>query len=414
MLKARWTICSTNIHADSFPVALISKRYALKRQLRSIVAIMIVLFIGSVERSIRADASEFTIDVVAQGCEANTSIRGIAFSPDNQYVLTSWNLGESRLWDIKTGKAVKTWTQPPEQHAIDSVGFSPDGKSALTATDTNVTIWDVATGNKQQTLNLTADNRDGVDAIFAADGKQVITGESDGARVWDSSTGNLIYFFPGRVDREHGKRLQVSSDGTYLVLEDAKPGVGVNLWNIPTRTKIRTFKFPADGAFAPDSKSLMVSNYANGQKDELYLLDISANQKLKDFPISTSLIKIVFSPDGRYFLGGHDVYDVELWDIRRTLRLHSFDFVPFLSYTFYPDSQWVLVLYTSSEDNQTLRMVVWDIPSNRTAREWSIPLGQFAATRSSLSNNGRYLGVAAGNTVRLIDAHTGEQIRQLC
>jgi len=223
----------------------------------------------------------------AQQCEAMATIRGFALSPDNQYMLASWNPGEANLWDIKTGNVVRTWTQPSDSHAIHSVGFSPNGKFAFTAAATNVVVWDVATGSKQQILNLNAEFIDGVDATFVDDGRQIITGEIDGAKLWDVSTGNLVYFFPGVIDRGLGERLQISPDGNYLLLDDDEPGKGQNLWNVKTRTIIHTFEYPAEEDFAPDNKTLLVSHLTDSHvpEGEMYLFDMAKSKKLKTFPI---------------------------------------------------------------------------------------------------------------------------------
>jgi WD40 repeat protein len=370
--------------------------------------LLLIIFVGIANLTFKVDATVSAKHSLAQQCEANTNIRSIAFSPDNQYVLASWNLGESRLWDIKTGKVAKTWIQSSDSHAIHSVGFSQDGKSAFTAAATNVVIWDVASGNKQQILNLNAEFIDGIDATFVDDGRQIITGEIDGARLWDVSTGNLVYFFPGSIDRGLGERLQISSDGNYLLLNDDEPGKGQNLWNVKTRTIIHTFEYPTEEDFAPDNKTLIVSD----SNDELYLFNIPTNKKLKTFPTSTNLGEMVFSPDGKYFLAAHGLRDIELWDVKKSVRLHTFDLL-YVRYTFFPDSQRVLVLYSSSQAEQMLRFVVWDVPSNQTIREWSIPLS-YGALRGIISNHGKYLWIVADNTIQLLNAQTGELIRHFC
>ncbi len=54
----------------------------------------------------KADASS----TPTSACEANTYILSIAFSPDDEYVLATWNIGEARMWDARTGLLLRTFT----------------------------------------------------------------------------------------------------------------------------------------------------------------------------------------------------------------------------------------------------------------------------------------------------------------
>ena len=305
----------------------------MKSPLRLIAMIMAVILIGGINRRIKAVAQASATNTTAtQSCQANATIWSIALSPDNQYVLASWNGGESRLWDIKTGKVVRIWPQNGDE--VTSVGFSPDGKSAFTASRGGVVIWDVGTGDKLKVFNLTADNIDGVDAAFVENGKQILIVESVNARLWDIATGNMVHFFQGFVDHEHGESFQISPDGNYMLLNDYDnvPSKGQNLWNIQMGELIHTFEYPTEEDFAPDGKSLIVSATDDAQKDELYLFDIATNKRLKTFPISTGLGAMFISPNGKYFVAAR-ANDVELWDVARAVQLHTFHFVPYLSYT---------------------------------------------------------------------------------
>src|SRR5262249_39838640 len=78
---------------------------------------------------------------------------------------------------------------------IESVAFSPDGKTVLTGSrDGTARLWDVQTGANLHTLSYQLDWVG--DAIFSPDGKTILTGGLDGtAQLWDVQTGKRLHIF---------------------------------------------------------------------------------------------------------------------------------------------------------------------------------------------------------------------------
>ena len=61
--------------------------------------------------------------------QLGNNIRSVAFSPDGKYALSgSWDT-TLRLWDVATGRKIRTFTG--HTSFVKSVAFSPDGKYAL-------------------------------------------------------------------------------------------------------------------------------------------------------------------------------------------------------------------------------------------------------------------------------------------
>src|SRR5690242_9263887 len=76
----------------------------------------------------------------------NTSeVLSVAFSPDGRYALTGSNDWTARLWEVSTGRLVRTFTG--HTGGVTSVAFSPDGTEALTASmDRTARLWDIQSG----------------------------------------------------------------------------------------------------------------------------------------------------------------------------------------------------------------------------------------------------------------------------
>jgi Tol biopolymer transport system component len=124
-------------------------------------------------------------------------VNSVAFAPDGRHVLTGSGDGKARLWDVATGKELRTF----EGHSdwVMSVAFSPDGQQALTGSaDKTARLWDVETGQEIRRLQ----HADGVRCVaFSPDGQQVLTGSFDNtARLWDVTTGREIRRFEGHSD----------------------------------------------------------------------------------------------------------------------------------------------------------------------------------------------------------------------
>ena len=83
---------------------------------------------------------------------------------------------------------------------IYAVAFSPDGKSLATSSyDKLIKLWDVATGKEIRTL------KDHIDAVYALaftpDGKRLVSGAADrSVKVWDVASGERLYTMSEPLD----------------------------------------------------------------------------------------------------------------------------------------------------------------------------------------------------------------------
>ena len=200
---------------------------------------------------------------------------------------------------------------------VESVAFSPDGKTLATApmaARCGCGMWPPAARSADPSPTATAQ----VNSVaFSPDGKTLASGSADGTvRLWDVAT-----------------RRQIG--------DDLSGGGAVN-----------------SVAFSPDGKTL-----ATGSADDtVRLWDVATGQQIGD-PLTGHtgpVTSVAFSPDGKTLASGSDDDTVRLWDVASTgiatLTGHT---GPVTSVAFSPDGK----ILASGSDDRTVRL--WDVATGQ-------------------------------------------------
>jgi WD40 repeat protein len=129
----------------------------------------------------------------------------------------SWRCTGSslKLWEVATGKELRSFSG--HTASVDSVAFSPDGRTALSgSSDKTVKLWDVATGKEIKTFS---GHRSGVSSVaFSPDGRTALSGSGSGdstLKLWDVATGQEIRTLAGHMSSI--KSVTFSPDGRYIM-----------------------------------------------------------------------------------------------------------------------------------------------------------------------------------------------------
>ena len=161
--------------------------------------------------------------------EHKDRISQLVFSPDGTHLVSNdYSNDPPRLWDVTTGKMLKTLTTDGFR-TTSGLNFSKDGKTlACGLWDWRIGLWDVATKTHRTTLN----DKDGAIAIrelaFSPDSKTVAgVSENDKIQIWDVNTGEELSSF--RTGHTHGSTtLAFSSDRSILASGQGKT---IRLWD---------------------------------------------------------------------------------------------------------------------------------------------------------------------------------------
>jgi WD40 repeat protein len=196
------------------------------------------------------------------------------FSPDGKLVVVKHQDHIIRLWDVMTGKLLRSLprigvARTPHPHA-----FSPDGRTLAIAPafpdDGVIRLYETATGKEEGRLAW-GDTTDTSSLIFSPDGRYLLAahrrrsrmeggppergGEEDALRLWDRDSGRIVRRFPMGVDWHTA--VVISPDGKTVA---AAEGDHVLLWEFTSgaeRGRLTGHRDTIESlAFSPDRRLL--------------------------------------------------------------------------------------------------------------------------------------------------------------
>lgn len=285
-------------------------------------------------------------------------VRAVAVSPEGKLVAASRG-NQVHLFELKTVKAekkgekdktewayAKTLTDPqlktpdgkPAKAAhislVESMAFSPDGKTLLTGSFQELTAWDVAKGEPKQHLTGFADRVCAV--AFSADGKKFATGggaptEDGEVKVFDAATYKLFAEVKaGHSDTVFG--VAFSPDGKLLATCGADKFVKV--WELPAAAgKEPKLAKSFEGhthhvmgvGWTPDGKKLASCGADNGVK----VWDYEKGEKVRDMQgHQKQVTSLAFVGKTAQFLTGSGDASVRMWNAENGGNIRSFTGAP--------------------------------------------------------------------------------------
>lgn len=353
-----------------------------------------------------------------------------------------------KLWDVETGRLIRTTELKTSMQYFWSIALSPDGTLAVSSQTANgkyaadVKLWDVASGRLLRTFNANA-----LRVKFSPDGTRVLAGGSGinnrpGGQVtlWDAKSGRLIRTFEGHPAFSSVWHIAFSPDGRHIVSAVDR---AVKLQDVATGRTLQTFthEHPIKLLrFAPDGARVFTCD----DKDTTREWNASAGQLLRNLHIKggTPLMSFMRDPS-RALVRSSD--GLQIFDVAADKVLHTFAHQLFFIYSavYSRDGSSILSLgnairrwdastgqlvseFPVSQDNgyyvsfrPAIDRILWrKLEANRLTLT-DLSGGRVLATfqhakqpdYSSLSPDGTRVLSASGNSMMLWDATSGKMLR---
>ncbi len=351
------------------------------------------------------------------------NINSIVFSPDGKTVVTTAGNNtpgnnRAKIWDAETGQEQYTLAGDTNYAA-----FSPDGNRLLTSSG-GVQIWDISPSGDQELFNLPGFNK----FFFNPDGKRWLSVDNERgvAQFWEPSPSGLkplnsFKFDPGNPD---ATIVSVADRQLKrLVTVGARSGEDftARVWDTASGQEIFNFSlaqvFPVlaggrlDGiAISPDGTKLAISSSSTQPKSALW--DLATGhllQVLDEYSEWWDILSVDFSPDGTRLATGLGDGKASIYDVTGPHRNLLFTLIASdrgLSVRSVDFNQDGTRLVTGSVDG---KVMVWDPATGLTVgSQMKLP-----CVVVDVKFNPDGTRIAAGcddSTTHLLDVSTGDEL----
>ena len=378
----------------------------------------------------------------------------LTFSPDGTLLVSSAHFQDPlHLWDVTTGKLLKTLTKNPRFWGF--LKFSNNGKTLACQTlENSIEIWDVATQTLRATIGEKLESPiphgSNIHAVaFSSDSKRIAVANYKGEiEIWDVNTGAELFSF--QKGHTYGLRELAFSQNSDILA--AGQGNSIQLWDVDNFTQLpkrintdgySAFALPPDGNTIISAKGFKHtkqwrdSRIKESTTGTLNVWNIHSGEKLSEFPIESHTEekpypagkhrsgmsssgmngKVIFSQDGNILAATQNSdnptkenrFTILLWEVWEDPRRQKHIILKghtkrINALAFTPNGHRI----ASGSDDRTIR--VWDASTG--TQMLSIPVKN--TNTLAFSMDSKMLASASDSTqIQVWDIATGKQLTSL-
>jgi WD40 repeat protein len=337
-------------------------------------------------------------------------VNTVAFSPDGQLAAFGNGDGLIRIWRNESDAAAMRNTLDYDPNS--SIAFSPDeDKMAYMGTDGAVHIWDL--GTNSEVIRLPVPSSSGQaspyyyieQVVFSSDGDRVMySGSYEPTQIWDLASRREIATIPNypvTVFSSNGDWIVSTGDDQAIDIWQTRDGKKIN--RIPVGDTVDLLTISSDG-------KLVAAETAPGVR----VWDVTNGREVSSFQPSGYLTQLAFNPDGNWIVTGSDDGTLTVWEPRDGTKVTSVNHDSILKFVFSPNGRYLAAgsgvhSFDGTDNHGTLSV------SDTVSRTETVQIAFDAEVQNLLfsPDGNSIVSFGQSNIARIWDASTGTELSRI-
>jgi WD40 repeat protein len=358
---------------------------------------------GGADRTIRV--WEIRTGKCVRVCRGHTeAVAQVACHPAEPLMASAGHDNTARLWNLATGQVIASFTD--HGNWVSGVAFTADGAHfASCSLDGTVRVGHIA--SLARVAELRTEDDDSLWSVaFSIDGTLVAAGGFDGIiRIWDWRAGRLVKAVPGHSMRVASLEFLPSG----AVLASAGADSTIRLWSTSTWECCGTLAGHELGGMSVAAFARQARLVSGGDDQTVRLWNTDSREaQWVIHGHEQPLRAVAGSPDATLIASAGDETEIRVWDMsrRRTVRTLTGHHHWIQAVTFSPDG----TMLASTGDDQSVRL--YEVATGRQLQVMTGHTGWVADV--AFSPDGTRLASAGTHAkIRIWDVATGQQLQSI-